>query len=97
MNFLSEVLPIITAFGVIVALLSNAMNIRSKRDEKTANLVEMRADVKHIREKVDRQDTIVERLDQRMDGIDQRVVLVEASAKSAHKRIDELRKEKGGG
>lgn len=91
-----DIIAMITALGVIVALIGNALSIAAKRDEKTASLVEMRADVKHIREKVDRQDLLLDRLDERIDDVDRRVVLIDAATRRAHDRLDEIQQRKGG-
>ncbi len=90
------VASLITALGVIVALALNIGTLRTRGQTNNPAMIEMRADVKHIREKVDKTDMLVERQDQRADELDKRVVLVEASVKSAHHRIDEINKRSGG-
>lgn len=70
---------LITAIGTIVALLNNVVALKDRGKNETETIVEMRSDIKHIREKVDK-----------FDDIPERVTAVEESTKSAHKRIDRL-------
>lgn len=74
---------LITAIGTIVALISNATTLRDKGKRGAATTAEMQANIKYIREMVDK-------LEKKMDDIPERVAAVEASAASAHKRIDRL-------
>lgn len=76
---LTDWLLVVTAAGTIIALISNVVSLRDRGKKETENIVEMRSDIKHIREKVDK-----------FDDIPERVTKVEESAKSAHKRIDRL-------
>lgn len=78
---ISDWISLITALGVIVAMVASITSItRSGRKEASADakaITEMRADVRHIREKVDRLENTPERL----KG-------AEESIKQAHKRLD---------
>lgn len=79
---LSDWITVITACGVLVALVSNIISLRDKGRNQAAENAEMRSDIKYIREKVDR-----------LDDIPTRMVAVEESVKQLHKRIDRLEKE----
>jgi S-adenosylmethionine hydrolase len=74
----SDILQAITALGVIIALLTNAGTIRQRGDVKVTEQAEMKADIKHIREKVDK-----------IDSMGNAITALTESCKSAHKRIDE--------
>lgn len=78
---MSDWISLITALGVIVAMIASIISItKSGRREVSADakaITEMRSDVKHIREKVDRLENTPERL----KG-------AEESVKQAHKRLD---------
>jgi len=81
---LSDWVTLITTFGILVALVSNLRSMREKGQSQAAGDAELRSDVKHIREKVDK-----------MDDIPGRMVKVEESTKQAHKRIDRVEREIG--
>lgn len=80
---LSDWISLITALGVIVAMVATVYNmVKNGKKEAGADIgtiTEMRQDIKHIREKVDRLENVPERLTK-----------VEESNKQAHKRIDRL-------
>ena len=76
---ISDWVSIVTALGVLVALIGNIRNWTTGGKQEAAGDAEMRSDIKYIKEKLDR-----------MDNIPERVVAVEESAKQAHKRIDRL-------
>jgi len=80
---LSDWISLITALGVIVAMVTSIFSMtkssRKEADADTRAVTEMRSDVKHIREKVDKLEDIPERL-----------WAVEESAKQAHIRIDRI-------
>jgi len=76
---LTDWILMITAIGTIVALINNVAVIRERGKGETETITEMRSDIKHIREKVDK-----------FDDIPERMAAVEESAKSAHKRIDRI-------
>ena len=81
---LSDWVTLITTFGILVALVSNLRSMREKGQSQAAGDAELRSDVKHIREKIDK-----------MDDIPGRMVKVEESTKQAHKRIDRVERELG--
>lgn len=87
---LQVIMPALTGLGVVVALMLNLMNIRQKGRESNPATIEMRHDIKHIRERVDEQKVAMEKQDEKMDRMNDQLVLNEASAKQAHKRLDEL-------
>jgi len=76
---ITDWLALVAAIGVIVSMLTNIAALRDKRKTEVESVTEMRSDIKHIREKVDK-----------FDDIPERMVAVEASAKQAHHRIDRL-------
>lgn len=79
----SEWLGLITVAGVVVSLVLNVVSLRDRDKKQTEEYVEMRSDVKHIREKVDT-------LEEKMNDIPERLTAVERDLKSAHRRIDKL-------
>ena len=89
---LSDWLYLISALGVIVALIGNVIGIIKNRNKEAARLAGMEKDIKHIREKVDTNDVTMKSIDSKMDSIDKRLVAVESSTRQAHKRIDEWRR-----
>lgn len=86
----SDIISLITALGVIVALTLNVGNLRSKGRENNPAIIEMRQDIKYIRSAIDKQEGVNGEQDRRIDGLSDRVAVVEQSTKSAHKRIDDL-------
>lgn len=81
-------LSLISALGVIVALVSNLRGMRARDEQKAAELSEMRSDIKHIRGQVDKNDVLMADVREQLDEVRDRVTRVEESTKSAHKRID---------
>ena len=75
----SEWVSIITALGVLAALLTNIRNWAKGNKEEAESMAEMRSDIKYIKEKLER-----------MDNIPERMVAVEESTKQAHKWLDRL-------
>ena len=90
---------IISLVVAVAALLFTALSFKRTSHQDTAtNATEqatMTADIRYIRSSVD--DIKLENKSIQRDLVDirERVVAVEASAKSAHNRIDELTKQKG--
>ena len=76
--------------GVVLGWLGNAKSSRRAVVEKTASDVQLRTDVEYIKRGVDDIRADVRVQGQRVDDLCDRVARVEESAKSAHKRIDEL-------
>ena len=83
-------LAILSAIGVIVALISNLRGMREKDERKASELSEMRTDIKHIRGQVDKTETVMSDIKTELTEIRDRVTRVEESNKSAHQRIDKL-------
>lgn len=81
-------LSLLSAAGVIVALISNLRGMRARDEQKAAELSEMRSDIKHIRGQVDKSDVLMADVREQLDEVRDRVTRVEESTKSAHKRID---------
>lgn len=85
---ISGLLSLISALGVIVALVSNLRGMRARDEQKAAELSEMRSDIKHIRGQVDKNDVLMADVREQLDEVRDRVTRVEESTKSAHKRLD---------
>ena len=83
-------LAIVSAIGVVVALLGNLIGMGDRGRKRAERDAIMHEDVKHIRTQVDKNDALMGAIDSKLDGIDKRLVVVEQSTKSAHRRIDEL-------
>lgn len=81
-------LSLLSAAGVIVALISNLRGMRARDEQKAAELSEMRSDIKHIRGQVDKNDVLMADVREQLDEVRDRVTRVEESTKSAHKRLD---------
>lgn len=81
-------LSLLSAAGVIVALVSNLRGMRARDEQKAAELSEMRSDIKHIRGQVDKNDVLMADVREQLDEMRDRVTRVEESTKSAHKRLD---------
>ena len=75
---LKDVLALLQTASILLGIVVAAGTIRGRENDKTANLAEMRSDIKYIKEKVDG-----------MKDIPDRIARVEESTKSAHKRLDE--------
>ena len=88
---LSDWYSLVSALGIIIALIGNIGGIIRNRSKEAERLAGMEKDIKHIREKVDINDVTMKSIDSKMDGMDKRLVAVESSARQAHKRIDEWR------
>lgn len=88
-------LSLLSAAGVIVALVSNLRGMRARDEQKAAELSEMRSDIKHIRGQVDKNDLLMADVREQLDEVRDRVTRVEESTKSAHKRLDRLTETEG--
>lgn len=88
-------LSLLSAAGVIVALVSNLRGMRARDEQKAAELSEMRSDIKHIRGQVDKNDILMADVRGQLDEVRDRVTRVEESAKSAHKRLDKMEETEG--
>ena len=87
---LSDWVAIVSSLGMILAIVVSITTLVSKSKEKSASDAELRVDIKYIRENVDSTNKLVKSLDEKIGGIDTRLARVEESAKSAHKRIDNI-------
>ncbi len=92
---LSGWLSLLSAAGVIVALVSNLRGMRANDEQKAAELSEMRSDIKHIRGQVDKNDVLMADVREQLDAVRDRVTRVEESTKSAHKRLDKREEVEG--
>jgi len=82
---ISDWISLVTAAGVLVALISNIIALREKGYDRVGEDAEMRSDIKHIKEQVDK-----------LDDLPERIVKVEESTKQAHKRIDRIEEQTKG-
>lgn len=73
----SAILQAVQAVSVLLAIWVALGTVRGRRAQEVADLTEMKVDIKYIKQAVSE-----------MDGLQQRVALVEQSAKSAHRRLD---------
>jgi len=89
---MGDIIALVTAAGVIVALALNLMNLRGKMHENNPAMIELRMNVKHIRETVDKQDVIMAQLSGNVKELNERMVKVEMDVKAAHRRLDEQKK-----
>ena len=76
--------------GVVLGWLGNMRSGRRAVAEKTAADVQLRTDVEYIKRGVDDIRADVRRQGLRVDELSDRMARVEESAKSAHRRIDEI-------
>lgn len=94
MEILATCLSIISAIGVIVSILVTLRKSKKESTDeiKTATIDEttLKSDVDYIKRRVD--DTLLSQKELllKVDGLNERVIRVEESVKSAHKRIDGL-------
>ena len=56
---ITSFLSLLSAAGVIVALITNLRGMRARDEHKAAELSEMRSDIKHIRGQVDKNDVLM--------------------------------------
>lgn len=91
MPTLGEVLPIISLLIAAAALIRNIKgDVKTDQTELTTVIVKLETINENIKDvKADMKDVKVD-----MDKIKERLTSVEASAKSAHKRIDDFEKDR---
>ena len=87
---LSDWLSLLSALGVIVALVSNLRSLRDKDQHKAEELTEMRSDIKHIRGQVDKSDVLMADIRVQLGDVKDRVTRLEESVKNAHHRLNVL-------
>ena len=83
-------LSLLSALGVIVALVCNLRTLRDKDARKTGELTEMRSDIKHIRGQVDKTDMLIADIRVQLGDARDRVTRLEESVKNAHHRLTAL-------
>lgn len=95
---LTDWLSVLSALGVIVALIANLRGLREKDERKATELTEMRSDIKHIRGQVDKSDVLMADVRTRLGDVKERVTRVEVSLKNTQERLRilEAREEEGG-
>lgn len=82
---LQTALSILQTVSIVLAIVVAFVTIKSKGDSKTADLTEMKVDIKYIKERIEG-----------MEALRDLTVKAKASADSAHKRLDDhLRYEHG--
>ena len=90
-NFaLTDWIAIISALGMILSIIVTISTLIGRGQIKVASDVELKSDVKHIREEVDKTSDALNKMSEKIDGVDTRLVRVEESCKSAHHRIDTI-------
>lgn len=87
---MSDWLSMLSALGVIVALISNLRSIKDKNEHKAEELTEMRSDIKHIRGQVDKSDVLMADIRVQLGDVKDRVTRLEESVKNAHHRLNAL-------
>ena len=87
---LSDWLSLLSALGVIVALVSNLRSLRDKDQHKAEELTEMRSDIKQIRGQVDKSDVLMADIRVQLGDVKDRVTRLEESVKNAHHRLNAL-------
>lgn len=87
---LTDWLSIVSALGVIVALIVNLRGLREKTEHKAGELTEMRSDIKHIRGQVDKSDVLMADIRVQLGDVKDRVTRLEESLKNAHHRLNAL-------
>ena len=87
---LTDWLSIVSALGVIVALIVNLRSLRDKNERKAGELTEMRSDIKHIRGQVDKSDVLMADIRVQLGDVKDRVTRLEESVKNAHHRLNAL-------
>ena len=94
---LTDWLSVLSALGVIVALISNLRGLREKVERKAPELTEMRTDIKHIRGQVDKSDVLMADVRTRLGDVKERVTRVEVSLKNTQERLRILEAKEGEG
>lgn len=84
---ISELLSTVQSASILIAVLVGCGTLLRRQNGKVSDLTEMRTDIKYIKETVSK-----------INPMEIKLAEVEASAKQAHKRIDDyLNRRKGGG
>lgn len=80
----SDILSLIQTLSIVLAIIFTLVRLKDRSDDKTASITEMKIDIKYIKETVSRLESLPEKL-----------IQLEESVKSAHRRIDEHLKSHG--
>ena len=94
---LTDWLSVLSALGVIVALIANLRGLREKDERKATELTEMRSDIKHIRGQVDKSDVLMADVRTRLGDVKERVTRVEVSLQNTQERLRILEAKEGEG
>lgn len=90
MTGLGDWLSLVSALGVLVALVGNLRTLRDKDARKAGELTEMRSDIKHIRGQVDKTDVLIADIRVQLGDARDRVTRLEEAVKSAQHRLTAL-------
>ena len=100
MNTLTIVLSIISVLGtissILFAYLAFKRNNQAEDKNEGKNQGVLISDVGYIKSSIDRMERSLEKVEDRYHDLFNRLVKVEQSNASAHKRIDEIVTQKGG-
>lgn len=90
MDYVATIGIICTVLGAIIGYLGYKRNYSSdlKKDSRKQSVIETKLD--YIGKGVDDIRLDIKATDRRVDKLNERVIKVEESAKSAHKRIDDI-------
>ena len=92
-EILTLVISIVGAISAICAIVAFFINRGKDKYEKGSDDGNIRGDIKYMRNSFDDLRLDVKEVSRKQDALGERLVRVEESAKSAHKRIDTLEKQ----
>ena len=72
------IMSLLQTVSIIIGIAVACSTLRTKSDDKAANLTEMQVDIRYIKEKVDT-----------FDNLRETVLQTKSSVEAAHKRIDD--------
>lgn len=81
---------LLSVFGMVLSIVVSIVTISGKGRNKAADDAELKNDVKHIKMQVDDTASEIKVLNNKIGTVENRVVALEESCKSAHHRIDYL-------
>lgn len=74
----TDILSLIQTVSIILAILTAIVKLKDRSEDKSAAITEMKIDIKYIKETVSK-----------LEPLPTKVIQLEESVKSAHKRLDE--------
>lgn len=83
------IMAVLAAMNLLLVVLAWRRTMRNDTTADAADAEQQRADLRYLMRGVDDIRVDMRALRDELSGLDRRVVLVEASAKSAHKRLDD--------